>query len=89
MNRKIIKNLRISAYTESGIRRFLRNRGRGSASVPREWLFISFRKNNFKYEEENDHGNSACNKGNKYVVYSRSYICRCNRHPQVVKSVTD
>ena len=35
------------------------------------------------------HGNSTCNNCHKHVIDCRCHICRCNWHPQIIKSITD
>ena len=46
-------------------------------------------KNYFKYEEKYHHGNSTCSNCHKHVIDCRCHICRCNRHPQIIKSITN
>ena len=47
-------------------------------------LFLPFRKYNFKYKEENKHGDATRNQRYQYIIY-----CRRNQHPQIVQSVAD
>ena len=40
-------------------------------------------------KKKNHHGNSTCNNCHKHVIDCRCHICRCNWHPQIIKSITD
>ena len=50
---------------------------------------LPLRENNFKHKEKNHHGNSTCNNCHKHVIDCRCHICRCNWHPQIIKSITN
>ena len=50
---------------------------------------LPLRENNFKHKEENHHGNSTCDNCHKHVIDCRCHICRCNWHPQIIKSITN
>ena len=52
-------------------------------------LFFPFRKYNFKYKEENNHGDATRNQRYQYIIDCRRNIRRRDRHPQIVQSVAD
>lgn len=52
-------------------------------------FLLALREDNLKHKEENNHGYPTCDKGYQQVINSRRNIFRSNRHPQVVKSVTN